>query len=182
MEERSSWQTTVTPDLKAFLANLDMFYLGTASSSGQPYIQYRGGEPGFLKVIDERTLGFADFRGNRQYISQGNLSENPKAFLFLIDYVNRRRVKLWGTAEVIEGDSDLLQQVQDSQYPGHVERVVLFHIKAWDINCPQHIHKRFPQALVTEVVEDLQERIRELEDQLNNLRNDGHQDTSNVAE
>ena len=88
MERGDGWQTTVTPDLAEFLADLDMFYLGTANADGQPYIQYRGGPPGFLKVIDDHTLGFADFGGNRQYITLGNLSENPKAFLFLMDYAN----------------------------------------------------------------------------------------------
>ncbi|HQR05288.1 MAG TPA: pyridoxamine 5'-phosphate oxidase family protein [Gemmatales bacterium] len=96
MEQSGGWQTTVTSDLTEFLAGLDMFYLGTANAEGQPYIQYRGGSPGFLKAIDEHTLGFADFGGNRQYITLGNLSENPKAFIFLMDYANSRRVKLWG--------------------------------------------------------------------------------------
>ena len=101
-EQTDGWPTTVTPDLVEFLADLDMFYFGTANAAGQPYIQYRGGSPGFLKVLDEHTLGFADFGGNRQYITLGNLSENPKAFLFLMDYVNSRRVKLWGTARVVK--------------------------------------------------------------------------------
>ena len=142
MEQRGGWQTEVTPDLVAFLDGLDMFYLGTATADGQPYIQYRGGPPGFLKVIDEKTLGFADFGGNQQYISLGNLSENPKAFIFLIDYVHRRRVKLWGKARVIEGDTELQQELGDPNYPGKTERVILFDIDAWDINCPQHIHTR----------------------------------------
>lgn len=172
MEARGSWQTAVTPDLEVFLAELDMFYLGTANAQGQPYIQYRGGSPGFLKVIDKQTLGFADFRGNRQYITLGNLSENPKAFIFLIDYINRRRVKLWGSAEVVEGNMELQRRLQDPEYPGQVERIVLFHIEAWDINCPQHIHKRFPQTMVTGVVEDLQKRILELEDQVRSLQRD----------
>ena len=114
MERGEGWQTTVTPELAEFLADLDMFYLGTANAEGQPYIQYRGGSPGFLKVIDEHTLGFADFGGNRQYITLGNLSENPKAFLFLMDYANQRRVKLWGTARVVEEDPDLLEKAPRS--------------------------------------------------------------------
>jgi predicted pyridoxine 5'-phosphate oxidase superfamily flavin-nucleotide-binding protein len=101
MEAGRGWRTTVSPDLADYLADLDMFYLGTASTAGQPYIQYRGGPPGFLKVLDDKTLGFADFGGNRQYITLGNLSENPKAFLFLMDYANSRRVKVWGTARVV---------------------------------------------------------------------------------
>src|SRR6476659_7611226 len=137
--ERRGWQTLVTPELTEFLAGLDMFYFGTANAEGQPYIQYRGGSPGFLKVLDDKTLAFADFGGNRQYITLGNLSENPKAFLFLMDYANQQRVKLWGTAEVVEGDPALLARLTDPAYPGKVERAILFHVEAWDINCSQHI-------------------------------------------
>ena len=170
VEQGRGWQTTITPELKAFLAGLDMFYLGTANAQGQPYIQYRGGSPGLLKVIDDRTLGFADFGGNRQYVTLGNLAENSKAFIFLIDYVNSRRIKLWGTARVIDDDPDLLEQLRDSDYPGRVERAIVFSIEAWDINCPQHIHKRFPQREVAPVVEQLQQRVQELEAQLVTLQ------------
>lgn len=166
MEERGSWQTTVTPDLEAFLADLDMFYLGTSNAEGQPYIQYRGGPPGFLKVIDDKTLGFADFGGNRQYITLGNLSENPKAFIFLMDYAHSRRIKLWGRAKVVEGNVALEEQLRDPDYPGKVERGIRFEIEAWDINCPQHIHKRFSQRAVAPVVEELQQRIQKLEAEL----------------
>lgn len=170
MEERGSWQTTVTPELEAFLADLDMFYLGTSNAEGQPYIQYRGGPPGFLQVIDEQTLGFADFGGNQQFISLGNLSENPKAFIFLMDYVHSRRIKLWGKARIVEGDAQLENNLRDPEYPGKVERVVLFEIEAWDINCPQHIHKRFPQREIALVVEQLQQQVQELKEQLATLR------------
>jgi predicted pyridoxine 5'-phosphate oxidase superfamily flavin-nucleotide-binding protein len=156
----------VTPDLAEFLSGLDMFYLGTANAEGQPYIQYRGGSPGFLKVLDERTLAFADFGGNRQYITLGNLSENPKAFIFLMDYSNSQRVKLWGTAKVMEDDATLLEQLRDPDYPGKVERAIVFTIEAWDINCPQHIHKRFSQRQITPLIEELRGRIAELEEQL----------------
>ncbi|MBS0203390.1 MAG: pyridoxamine 5'-phosphate oxidase family protein [Planctomycetes bacterium] len=166
MEMGGSWETTVTPALAAFLADLDMFYLGTSSAEGQPYIQYRGGSPGFLKVVDQRTLGFADFGGNRQYITLGNLSENPQAFLFLMDYAQRRRIKVWGTAHVVENDLALLEQLRDSSYPGQVERAILFQIEAWDMNCPQHIHKRFSQRQIAPAIEQLQRRIEELEGQL----------------
>jgi predicted pyridoxine 5'-phosphate oxidase superfamily flavin-nucleotide-binding protein len=166
MERAGGWQTTVTPDLAEFLAGLDMFYLGTTSAEGQPYIQYRGGPPGFLKVIDERTLGFADFGGNRQYITLGNLSENPRAFLFLMDYANRQRVKLWGKARVVDDDPALLDRLADPSYPGKVERAILFEIEAWDVNCPQHIHRRFPEREVAPVIDRLQARIRELEEKL----------------
>jgi predicted pyridoxine 5'-phosphate oxidase superfamily flavin-nucleotide-binding protein len=147
MEQSGGWQTTVTSELTEFLADLDMFYLGTANADGQPYIQYRGGPPGFLKVINEHTLGFADFGGNQQYITLGNLSENPKAFLFLMDYANRRRVKVWGTAKVVENDPELLTKLSDPSYPGKVERAILFTVEAWDINCPQHIHQRYRRVI-----------------------------------
>lgn len=163
MELSGGWQTTVTPELAGFLAELDMFYFGTANADGQPYIQYRGGSPGFLKVLDEQTLGFADFGGNRQYITLGNLSENPKAFIFLMDYANQQRVKLWGTARMVENDPDLLERLSDQSYPGKVERAVLFKVEAWDVNCQQHIHQRFSQRQITPVIEQLQHRITELE-------------------
>lgn len=166
MEQGEGWRTTVTPDLEEFLAGLDMFYLGTANAAGQPYIQYRGGPPGFLKVIDEQTLGFADFGGNRQYITTGNLSENPQAFIFLMDYANSQRVKLWGTARVVDDDPELFSQLRDETYPGKVERAILFTIAAWDINCPQHIHKRFSQRQVAPIIEQLEERVRKLEAEL----------------
>lgn len=173
MERGHGWQTTVTPNLAEFLAGLDMFYLGTASAEGQPYIQYRGGSPGFLKVLDDRTLAFADFGGNRQYITLGNLSENPRAFLFLMDYANRRRVKLWGTARVVEDDAELLERLRDPGYPGETERAIVFTVEAWDINCPQHIHQRFPQRQVQPVIDQLQRRISELEQELAKRRAHG---------
>jgi predicted pyridoxine 5'-phosphate oxidase superfamily flavin-nucleotide-binding protein len=166
MERGVGWQTTVTPDLAEFLAELDMFYLGTTNAEGQPYIQYRGGSPGFLKVVDEHTLGFADFGGNRQYVTLGNLSENPKAFIFLMDYANSRRVKLWGTARVIENDPALVERLRDPAYPGKVERAILFTLEAWDVNCSQHIHQRFSARQIAPVIEQLQQRIRELEEEL----------------
>lgn len=170
MERGDGWQTTVTPDLAAYLADLDMFYLGTTNAEGQPYIQYRGGSPGFLKVVDEHTLGFADFGGNRQYVTLGNLSENPKAFLFLMDYANSRRVKVWGTARVVEGDAALEDRLHDPDYPGKVERVILFTVEAWDVNCQQHIHPRFSQRQIAPAIEQLQTRIAELESEVERLR------------
>lgn len=169
MESGGSWETTATPELEAFLSELDMFYFGTANAEGQPYIQYRGGSPGFLKVVDEKTLGFADFSGNRQYITLGNLSENPKAFIFLMDYARGRRIKLWGNARMVEDDPALLDRLRDPSYPGKVERAILFQIEAWDVNCPQHIHKRFSQKQVTPVIEQLQGRIAELETEVRRL-------------
>lgn len=166
METRGGWQTTVTPDLREFLSELDMFYLGTANADGQPYIQYRGGPAGFLRVIDDNTLGFADFGGNRQYITLGNLRDNPKAFLFLMDYENRRRIKVWGTARVVEGDERLNAELADSDYPAHVERAIVFNIEAWDVNCPQHIHRRFPETKVRAEITRLQQEIEALKSQL----------------
>lgn len=168
--EQRGWNTRVSPDLVEFLAGLDMFYLGTANAEGQPYVQYRGGSPGFLKVLDDRTLAFADFGGNRQYITLGNLSENPKAFLFLMDYANQQRVKVWGDARVVEDDAELLARLNDPEYPGKVERAIVFTVEAWDINCPQHIHKRFAQRQISPVISELQAKIADLEEQLRQAR------------
>jgi predicted pyridoxine 5'-phosphate oxidase superfamily flavin-nucleotide-binding protein len=165
-ERSRGWESQVTQDLAGFLAGLDMFYLGTANAEGQPYIQYRGGSPGFLKVLDDHTLGFADFGGNRQYITLGNLSENPKAFIFLMDYANSQRVKLWGTAKVVEDDPALLERLRDSDYPGKVERAIVFTVEAWDANCQQHIHQRFTQAQIAPAIEEMKARIADLESQL----------------
>ena len=166
MEQRAGWETTITEPLREFVATLDMFYLGTANAAGQPYIQYRGGPAGFLKSLNDTTLGFADFGGNQQYITAGNLQDNPQAFLFLMDYQNRRRTKVWGTAEVVENDSDLLQQLHDRRYPAHPERAILFHVHSWDINCPQHIHSRVPTATVAPVMKQLQTEIADLRQRL----------------
>jgi predicted pyridoxine 5'-phosphate oxidase superfamily flavin-nucleotide-binding protein len=170
MERGPGWETKVTPELAEFIADLDMFYLGTANAEGQPYIQYRGGAPGFLKVVDEQTLGFADFGGNKQYITFGNLADNPKAFIFLMDYANSSRIKLWGTARVVEGDERLNDQLRDPAYPGRVERAILFTVAAWDVNCQQHIHPRFSQRQIAPLIEKLESRIRELENELARVR------------
>ncbi len=172
MESHGGWQTKVSPDLAGFLAGLDMFYLGTVNGEGQPYIQYRGGPPGFLKVIDDQTLGFADFGGNRQYITLGNLADNPKAFIFLMDYVNRQRIKIWGRAEVIEDNAELNERLHDPDYVGKVERSILFHVEAWDANCPQHIHKRYPHSQIAPIIEGLQTRVAELEAKLARYESD----------
>lgn len=165
MENGRGWQSRVTDDLKSFLAERDSFYLGTASAEGQPYIQHRGGPKGFLKPIDEQTLAMADFAGNAQYISIGNASENPKATIFLMDYVNQRRVKLWGEIEFVEDDVELLGKLVDPDYKARPQRVMLFHLKAWDANCPQHITPRFTQAEIQPLIDDLKARIAELEAQ-----------------
>ena len=170
MEKSGGWSTEVTPELAGFLAGLDMFYLGTASASGQPYIQYRGGPKGFLKVIDAHTLAFADFGGNRQFISTGNLSENPRVFVFLMDYANRQRVKVWGTARVVTDDQELLAQLSDPSYDARPERAIVIAIEAWDANCPQHIHPRVLESEVAPLIESLRARIQVLEAQLAETR------------
>jgi predicted pyridoxine 5'-phosphate oxidase superfamily flavin-nucleotide-binding protein len=175
VEKGRGWQTKVTPELKVFLAEMDMFYLSTANAEGQPYIQYRGGSPGFLKVLGDKTLGFADFAGNKQYITLGNLSENPKASIFLMDYANSRRVKLWGSAYAVEDDPTLLDQLRDPSYPAEVERAILFTIEAWDVNCPQHIHKRFTQATVDSVFKQLRSQVQELQAKLDKLEKEDSQ-------
>jgi len=170
MEQGDGWETTVTPELAGYVADLDMFYLATATADGQPYVQHRGGPPGFLKVLDEHTLAFADFGGNRQYLTVGNLSENPKAFLFLMDYANRRRVKVWGTARVVEDDPGLLDRLADPAYPGKVERAIVFTVAAWDVNCPQHIHRRLSERQIAPVLGKLRNRIAELEAEVERLK------------
>ena len=168
-EAAGASRTEITPDLAAFIAEVDTAYLATASAAGQPYAQHRGGPRGFLRVLDKHTIGFADYAGNRQYITLGNLSENSKAFLFLMDYVNGRRVKVWGTARVVEGDAALQKQLGDPAYPGRVERAILFTVAAWDVNCQQHIHQRWSRRQIAPVIEQLQARITELESQIERL-------------
>ena len=166
MEQRGdqgSWGDVVTPELAEFIAQRDSLYLGTAGADGQPYIQYRGGPKGFLKVLDEHTLGLADFAGNAQYISLGNLSENNKAFIFLMDYPNRRRVKIWGTAEFVEDDPQLLKRVIDADYKARPERVLRFNVEAWSPNCPQHIKQRFTVDEMAPKIQKLQQCIADLE-------------------
>src|SRR5688572_6995202 len=134
---------TITPELAGFVAERDTAFLATVSAAGAPYIQHRGGPKGFIKVIDERTLGFADFAGNRQYITLGNLAGNDRACLFLLDFAQRHRIKLWGRARVVENDAALLERLIDPGYRARPERAILFTIEAWDVNCSQHITERF---------------------------------------
>ncbi|MFB2922627.1 pyridoxamine 5'-phosphate oxidase family protein [Aerosakkonema funiforme] len=157
---------TITPKIEEFIAQLDGFYLGTVSSNGYPYIQFRGGSPGFLKVLDEKTLGFADFSGNVQYITVGNLSGNDKAFLFLMDYRHRKRIKIWGRAEYVEDDTALIERLQIPDYSAQVERAIIFHVEAISENCLQHIPIRYSVSEVQAMVAPLQARIVQLEQQL----------------
>ncbi len=166
MEEKGGWRDRVTPELAQFLAERDSFYLATASVDGQPYIQHRGGPSGFLKPLDEKTLAFADFGGNRQYISAGNLSENDKATIFLMDYASRRRIKVWGRARVVEDDEALLARLADPSYGAKPERAIVFTVEAWDVNCPQHIVRRFTEEQVNRMVAPLNHRITRLEAEL----------------
>ena len=177
MEEKGGWKGTVDDELAAFLARRDSFYLATVSAAVQPYVQHRGGPPGFLKIIDDKTLAFADYTGNRQYITVGNLSENDKAQIFLMDYANQRRVKIWGRARVVEGDADLMARLTkagadaaDAPAGGSPELAIVFDVHAWDINCPQHITPRFTEAQVGGVIDPLKQRIAELETELEDLK------------
>ncbi len=146
MEARGGFRTGVTPDLVAFLAEIDTAFLATATAQGQPYAQHRGGPPGFIRPLSETTIGFADFTGNRQYVTTGNLAENDKAFLFLMDYAHRRRVKLWGRARV-EADAELIARLMPDGYAAEAEQAIVFEVEAWDINCPQHIPRKVDAAL-----------------------------------
>ncbi len=170
MESKGGWRNTVTADLAAFLAGRDSIYLATASADGQPYMQHRGGPPGFLKAIDEHTLAFAEFGGNRQYISYGNLSENNRAFIFVMDYANRQRIKIWGRAEMVDDDPDLIEKLVDPDYKGRPERAVVFHLEAWDSNCPQHIPVLFGEHEVALALAKQQDTIDRLEAELTVLR------------
>jgi hypothetical protein len=166
MEERGSWDNLITPELAQFIAAQTSVFLATANGEGQPYIQHRGGPAGFLKVLDERTIGFADFAGNRQYITLGNLAENSKAHLFLIDYAHQRRVKIWGEARAVEGDESLIRELMPPDYKARPERAILFTVKAWNANCPQHIPQRFDAADVAAALAARDRRIAELEDEI----------------
>ena len=151
--EKDWWLDRITAELAGFISERDSFYMATVNSEGQPYIQHRGGAKGFLKVIDDRTLGFADFRGNRQYISYGNLEENNKVCLFLMDYPNRTRIKIWGTAKVIEGDPELINKLSVSDYKGKSERTFIIQVETWDKNCPQHITPRYTVDEIAEITQ-----------------------------
>ncbi len=172
MEQSGSWESAITPDLKDFIALQTSFYMATVNADGQPYIQHRGGPAGFLHVLDAHTLAFVDYTGNKQFISQGNLSENPKAHVFLMDYAHRQRIKIWGEAKVVEGDKDLVAKLMPADYPAKPEQVIVFAVTAWDANCPQHIPVRFEAVKVKEALDARDQRIRELEAQLALLQTD----------
>jgi uncharacterized protein len=169
MEERGGWRTMVTPDLAAFLSERDSAYRATASRAGQPYVQHRGGPKGFIRVLDDKTLAFADFAGNRQYITAGNLMENDQAYLFLMDYARRRRIKIWGRAKLVD-DTETIAKLMPQAYAARPEQAIVFTIEAWDGNCPQHIPQKFDAADVAAALEKLQARIDELEAENAGLR------------
>jgi predicted pyridoxine 5'-phosphate oxidase superfamily flavin-nucleotide-binding protein len=160
----------VTPELAAFIAEQDTAFLATANAQGAPYIQHRGGPKGFIKILDEHTLGFADYKGNRQYITLANLSENTHAYLFLLDPARRQRIKLWGHARVVENDPSLVERLFDQGYKARPERAILFTIGAWDVNCSAHIVTRFTEAEIGEALTKVQVKIAELETENARLR------------
>jgi predicted pyridoxine 5'-phosphate oxidase superfamily flavin-nucleotide-binding protein len=160
----------VTPDLAGFITQLDTAFLATVSAEGAPYIQHRGGPKGFIKVLDDKTLGFADYAGNKQYITISNLAGNDRAYLFLLDFANRQRIKLWGRARVVENDLALMEKLVDPGYRARPERAILFTIEAWDVNCSQHITERYTQAEIAGPVAGLRERIVALETENARLR------------
>ena len=172
MEEGSGWQTHISPELREFIAERDSLYLATANAEGQPYIQHRGGPAGFLHVLDDQTIAFADFAGNKQYITLGNIQGNTKAHVFLMDYAHRRRIKIWGELSAVEGDAELIARVKPADYKARVERVLLIKVKAWDVNCPQHIPQKIDAKDVAAAIEKRDVRIAELEAELRQLRAD----------
>jgi predicted pyridoxine 5'-phosphate oxidase superfamily flavin-nucleotide-binding protein len=169
-QEQRGWRTEITPDLVEFIAAQTSFMLATAAADGQPYIQHRGGPAGFLRVVDNKTLAFADFAGNKQYITQGNLAENAKAYIFLVDYLNRRRIKIWGTARVVENDPELLGKLMPEGYEARPEQVIIFTVAVWDTNCPQHIPQKIDVADVVQVIAERDKRIAELESEIMRLK------------
>ena len=169
MEQGGGWQTTITPELAGFIAEQTSIYLATANADGQPYIQHRGGPAGFLQVLDAQRIAFVDFAGNRQFISSGNLTENAKAHLFLMDYAHRQRIKIWGTAQVVEGDAALTEQLMPKDYKARAEQIIVFTITAWDANCPQHIPVLLEAREVQRALDVRDARIRELEREVERL-------------
>jgi predicted pyridoxine 5'-phosphate oxidase superfamily flavin-nucleotide-binding protein len=170
VELRGGFRTEVTDELAGFLAEVDTAFLATTNAEGQPYAQHRGGPKGFIKALDTNTLAFADYRGNRQYISVGNLADNDRAFLFLMDYAHRRRVKVWGRARIVDDDPALIARLMPEGYAAKPEHAVVFTVEAWDVNCPQHIPQKVDLSDVHAVVTALEARIAALEAENATLR------------
>src|SRR5437016_12536015 len=170
VEARGGWRSEIDEKLAGLLAETNSFYLATATADGQPYIQHRGGPKGFVKIVDKNTIAFADYGGNRQYITQGNLTENSKAYIFVMDYAHRRRVKIWGQARVVDDDPALMRSLMPQGYKARPEQVILFKISAWDTNCPQHIPQKFDAVDVAAALAQRDARIAELEAELAKLK------------
>jgi predicted pyridoxine 5'-phosphate oxidase superfamily flavin-nucleotide-binding protein len=170
MEEKRGWPTEISDDLAHFLSAVQSFYLGTTNGEGQPYIQHRGGPPGFIRLLDKRTLAFADFRGNRQYITRGNLKDNPRAFMFVMDYETGQRVKIWGTASVVDWSREWEDRLAPKGYDAKPEQAILFTVAAWDRNCHQHIPRKIPAEKMESLVAHYQERVAALETEIASLR------------
>jgi len=168
--EDREWATEITDNLRQFLAAIDTFFLATASADGWPYVQHRGGPPGFLKPIGTHTLAFADFAGNRQYITLGHLKENDRAHIFIPHFATQQRLKLWGRARVVEGDIELMERLVDPTYKAKPQRAIVFTLEAWDVNCRQHIVARYSEAEMAPAVNKLVARIKELEEEVARLK------------
>ena len=171
--EDRQWATEITDNLRQFLDAIDTFFLATADASGRPYVQHRGGPPGFLKPIGPRTLAFADFAGNRQYITLGHLKENDRAHIFILHFATQQRLKLWGRARVVENDIALMERLVDPAYKARPQRAIVFDLDAWDVNCQQHIIARYSEAEMAPAVNKLVERIKELEEEVEKLKKGG---------
>jgi predicted pyridoxine 5'-phosphate oxidase superfamily flavin-nucleotide-binding protein len=170
MFEDREWKTEITDDLRQFLGVIDTFFFATASADGRPYIQHRGGPPGFLKTIGAHTLAFADFAGNRQYVTLGHLKENDRAHIFILHFATQQRVKLWGRARVVEGDVELMERLVDPAYRARPQRAIVFTLEAWDVNCTQHIVPRYSEAEIAPGINKLVARIKELEEEVAQLK------------
>lgn len=169
VEASGGVRTQIDALLSTALAEANSAYLVTASAAGQPYAQHRGGPRGFIRGVDERTIGFADYSGSRQYITAGNLAENPQAFLFLMDYSNRRRVKIWGRARVVD-DAAVIERLMPGDYRARPQATILFEIAAWDLNCPRDVPQKFDADLVAFAIAERDAEIARLEAELAALR------------
>jgi len=168
--EDRQWTTEITDNLRQFLDAIDTFFFATADASGRPYVQHRGGPPGFLKPIGPRTLAFADFAGNRQYITLGHLKENDRAHIFILHFATQQRLKLWGRARVVENDIALMERLVDPAYKARPQRAIVFELDAWDVNCNQHIVARYSEAEMVPALNKLVARIKELEEEVEKLK------------
>lgn len=173
MEQAGGWETEISDELKVFIETQISVFLATANAQGQPYIQHRGGPPGFLQVLDKKTIGFVDFSGNRQFVSSGNLLENPQCHLFLINYANKQRVKIWGEARLVQGDEQLVAKLMPPRYKANAEQVILLTVCAWDANCPQHIPQRYDAADIEKAIAWRDRKIQALETEIITLRKAG---------